>query len=139
MLGRFKLSVPASATSELIEEGTTLACQLMPGRDPLYVKRFDLADPYSPDQRSLEDEAQRFLDEGIMPVCEQIVGSSIERGEVNGTHFAQLVVRISDAHWWLARVVSKPMLRSYFLLHCSGDQEYLVLATAVLTEFYVLE
>src|SRR5688572_7962368 len=82
--GLFKVSVPASATHELVEDGSTLALHIRSKCDPLYLKSYDLPAQYSSVQSALKAEAERFLKEGILPVCKKIVGSDIESGEVNG-------------------------------------------------------
>ena len=139
MTGRFKVSVPMSTAQELIEDGCTLALHVRPECEPLYLKRYELPSEYSLVSSVLEAEARRFLKQGIIPVCGKILGSSIEGGEVNGATYAQLVAKISDSHWWIARLIAKPEAKFYFLLHGHGDRDYLMLATAIFSEFYILE
>jgi hypothetical protein len=85
----------------------------------------------------LEAKAKSFLEKGILPACNEIIGANVEGGEVNGAVYAQLLVSVSDGHWWIARLVAAPGSDYYYLLHCHGDQEYMVLATAMFCEFYV--
>jgi hypothetical protein len=138
MPGSFRLRVPEATKPELVDDGETLALPIKVGCEPIYLKRYSLDEPYDPNGSSLEDEAKRFLEDGILPVVERIVGADVERGTVNDCDFAQLVVSVDASRWWIARLVSRPKLGHYFLLHCVGDKDLMILAVAVFSEFCIL-
>jgi len=136
--GRFRIRVPSSTTYIYDDEDGSIALQISPGTHPLYLLCYPLQSPYSRGSSILKSESQRFLAEGILPACGSIVGSSVEQGSVNGTYYSQVVAKVTERHWWIARLVSKPDLSEFYLLHCNGDESYLTLAVCVFSEFYLL-
>ena len=134
----FSVLVPESASWEVTEDETTFEVELDEQFEPLYIKQYEFDHPFVPGSDSLNREAHRFLEQGIKRVTGELFGESIHDHQINGYHFSQIVAKVGEDHWWLARLAARAGSRSYFLLHANGSKDFLILVTAVLCEFYIL-
>lgn len=138
----FRIEAFRRSIHEMIDDGATFSLVLESGDAPIYIKRYPLKQLHK-DSRSLftelENEAKRFVDEGMAPVLKASPSYSLESGTIDALDYQQVVALAGKNQWWIARLVGKSHHGFYYLIHWTGEQTQAERVVSAMASFELLE
>lgn len=60
-------------------------------------------------------------------------------GDYNGQYYDEVTAKVSEKQSWIARVISKPKCRAFYLMHWVGSNNRAALAVQVMASFEIIE